>query len=246
MCPKKVTCPDLLVYGGSFDPPHLGHFMCAKLARAIYPQTKILILPSYCPPSAAGKSKILATSFEHRLAMVRINFEELLEDAHVEISTIESSLGAPNYTLNTLHALSQRIGMQRLDLLIGSDQLQNLKNWYGAKELMCDFGLLIIPRGTHDFHFCRHELLKTTEFLGLACSPAGCAGRFEIEGAKHDILIASEALSDAASSIIRSVMDPNEAANQIIKNAEIKKWMNPRVLEYIAAQGLYARWLNHC
>lgn len=239
---KTTTKPDLIVYGGSFDPPHLGHLDCAKVALTLYPASQLWIIPSFKPPSSAGVLKPLASSYDDRIAMVEINFSEIRNSNRVEISTIESMLEAPSYTLNTLEAIARTTQFRRISLLIGSDQLLNFINWYGAAQIAKRYGLIIIPRGIDStLSSCQTQLKIAMDSLGVLIEPSGELGGFCVEGSQAEIRVHHQSLIDAASSEIRKGF--TEVCEQHPFNAtvpsRIKNWLKPEVVNYIKLHGLY-------
>jgi nicotinate-nucleotide adenylyltransferase len=114
-------------FGGSFDPPHVGHVLAAAYARGCAFE-RVLVVP--VGSHAFGKK---LAPFHHRIAMARLAFAPLLG---VEVSTIESELPEPNFTLDTLRELSRRHPSWQLRLLIGSDVLQDVSKWSRFEQVV--------------------------------------------------------------------------------------------------------------
>jgi nicotinate-nucleotide adenylyltransferase len=128
--------PECVIYGGTFDPPHLGHLGCVKNILNFFPTSSVLITPSPSPPISEGILKSPFTSFEHRFAMCELAFRNL--GSKVQISQIERLLPAPHYTIQTVKFLSERFS--RIGLLIGEDQFEKFVSWKEPKEILrlCD------------------------------------------------------------------------------------------------------------
>jgi nicotinate-nucleotide adenylyltransferase len=114
-------------FGGSFDPPHLGHVAAVEHVLSTGQVDRVLCAPVH--DHAFGKS---LTAFEHRMAMTRLATEHL---PAVEVSDIERDLAAPNYTLHTLQALHQRHPHWHLRLMVGSDVLAEKQKWRFFEEV---------------------------------------------------------------------------------------------------------------
>lgn len=110
------------VFGGSFDPPHVGHVLVAAYVLASQPIERVLVTPTAA--HVFGKK---LSSFEDRLKMCELAFEPL---RGVELCTIERELPEPNYTVQTLQALAARYPNVRLRLLLGSDLQRETHAWH--------------------------------------------------------------------------------------------------------------------
>lgn len=131
----------LAFFGGSFDPPHLGHLGVALAAAASGRTDRILFAPGYLPPHKTGRRR---APFADRLAMVK-----LLISGHeeLEVCDIEGRLQLiPSYTIDVLARLAQERPADRLQLLIGGDSLMSLHEWRRAEELVDLYEILTYPR----------------------------------------------------------------------------------------------------
>jgi nicotinate-nucleotide adenylyltransferase len=118
---------NVALFGGSFDPPHVGHVLAAVYALSTGPFERVLVVPVLS--HAFGKRLV---AYEHRVAMTRL----ALEGIHgAEVSTIESHLGAPSRTLRTVQHLRSAHPEFRLRLLIGADVHLERHEWFGYDEL---------------------------------------------------------------------------------------------------------------
>lgn len=110
------------VFGGSFDPPHAGHVLLSAYLGTVAAFDRVLVTPVFW--HAFDKP---LSPFEHRLHMCELAFARL---PFVEVSAIESTLEAPNYTLHTLQAIKRAHPDWQLRLAIGSDVLADTSQWY--------------------------------------------------------------------------------------------------------------------
>ena len=128
-------------YGGSFDPPHLGHLGIAKQALASGKTARVLFVPAFDPPHKSGGKR---APFADRLAMTRLLAEG---QPGIEVSDIEGRLGLhPSYPFAVLSALEKERPGERLQLLIGGDSLLSLHEWAHASELAERYEILTYPR----------------------------------------------------------------------------------------------------
>ena len=109
-------------FGGSFDPPHVGHVLLSAYLGTVAGFDRVLVAPVF----GHAFDKPLSP-FNHRLRMCELAFARL---PFVEVSAIESTLEAPNYTLHTLQAIKQAHPDWQLRLAIGSDVLADTSQWY--------------------------------------------------------------------------------------------------------------------
>lgn len=118
------------VFGGTFNPPHLGHVRLAKETADRLGMEKVLIIPSCIPPhKMPGK---LADGNE-RIEMCRLAFSE---DERFEISSIELDRGDKSYTVETLRELKKIYSDAELYFIIGSDMLETFTKWYRWEEIL--------------------------------------------------------------------------------------------------------------
>ncbi len=140
--------PEVIVYGGGFDPPHCGHFESASQALAAFPAARLFVMPSPTPAGAAGLHKSPAAPFATRMAMAQVAFAGL--GPRVVVTSLESQLPAPHFTLATLRAGRGHWGSNRLALLIGQDQLASFHEWHEPRSLLHEASLIVVPRPPAD------------------------------------------------------------------------------------------------
>lgn len=118
------------VFGGTFNPPHVGHVRLAKAAADKIGMDKVLIVPSCIPPhKMPGK---LADGGE-RMEMCRIAFAG---DDRFEVLSIELDRGSKSYTVETLRELKKQYPDDELYFIIGSDMLETFTQWYLWEEIL--------------------------------------------------------------------------------------------------------------
>lgn len=127
------------IFGGTFDPVHMGHLILAEQCRAQAGLDEVWFVPSYTPPH---KEKGV-TRFEQRCDMI-----ELAIAGHpaMRVDRIEKELPEPSYTARTLGELHARYPGNEFALLMGSDCLPDLPQWYEPRLVIERAGLVVVPR----------------------------------------------------------------------------------------------------
>jgi nicotinate-nucleotide adenylyltransferase len=110
------------VFGGSFNPPHVGHVLACALVVTTQDVERLLVVPTYRHPFA----KDLAP-YEDRVRMCELAVGHLLG---VDVSRVEEELGGESRTLRTLEHLAGMHPDWRLRLIIGSDLLGEAPRWF--------------------------------------------------------------------------------------------------------------------
>jgi nicotinate-nucleotide adenylyltransferase len=107
------------VFGGAFDPPHLGHLALVRTALERFDFARVLVVPAGDPPH-----KKVATPGSTRARLAELAFADIPE---VEISTVELEPAGPRYTVDTLRRLEEEY--DDLTLLVGADQFAGFLRW---------------------------------------------------------------------------------------------------------------------
>ena len=109
------------IFGGTFNPPHIGHIQAAKAFIDSMNLDKLLVIPTFMPPHKMLDTKV---SSDDRLNMCRLAFSKLPK---VEISDLEIKRGGTSYTYLTLQELSSE--ENELYFLCGTDMFISLDSW---------------------------------------------------------------------------------------------------------------------
>jgi nicotinate-nucleotide adenylyltransferase len=124
------------VFGGEFDPPHLGHLAVLRAARDQLGLDRVLVVPVGVPPHRAASTTPAAV----RLEMVE---EAFGGEPGVEVTSMEIDRPGASYTVDTLEQLASQ---GRLFLIIGADQLAALDSWRDADRIRELATLVVAPR----------------------------------------------------------------------------------------------------
>lgn len=178
------------IYGGTFNPPHLGHMAAAQAAVAALGLDMLLLIPAAIPPHKALPSG--TPPQEERLAMVE-KWADVM-GGHVEVSALELEREGKSYTSDTLRSIRQTYPDAELWLLMGTDMFLTLHLWHEPEVILslagiCAFGrteqdgeAMFAPNGT----ICRRTLTRRSPpspCLGWWTSPPpGCGSSWKTAG----------------------------------------------------------------
>lgn len=128
------------IFGGTFDPPHLGHLILAERCREEARLDEVWFLVSYAPPHKQGQQ---ITRFESRCDMVTL---AVTGQPAFRVEPIEKELPPPSYTARTLAELHARHPSHTFALIVGGDSVQELPTWFEPATVLKSAGLVAVPR----------------------------------------------------------------------------------------------------
>lgn len=115
--------------GGTFDPPHQGHFAIAKAAVHSLHLDEVWFIPTYEPPHKTEAS----TDSNHRLQMLQLMISEA---KNFHIKTLEIERKGKSYTIDTMDELLATYPNIQFYFIIGADQVTSLHKWHRIEELL--------------------------------------------------------------------------------------------------------------
>lgn len=128
------------VFGGTFDPIHLGHLAIAQTAMAQAHLDRILFVIAANPPHKPGEQ---VTPAEIRVAMTAA---AIAHEPRFEISRLEVDRPGKSYSAETLKLLHESLPDARLYFIVGYDSAVDMPRWYRPEEIVCRARVLIAPR----------------------------------------------------------------------------------------------------
>jgi nicotinate-nucleotide adenylyltransferase len=230
-------------FGGSFDPPHLGHLAVARAARAALNLDAVLFAPVGAQPL---KPHGATAPFEDRLEMTRLAIADQPAFA-ISLADAPNASRGPNYTLETLLRLRSELPPDgTLFCLMGADSFLSLRHWHRAAEIPFAAPLIVASRP---------PIVPSREGIGdlAAALPAGLA----MEPAPDLALPASEfevrhyrirnAAGESAPFYLLPGLHIEISATQIREQVRAEPSaalasnpvLPPAVAEYIRSHGLY-------
>lgn len=134
------------LFGGSFDPVHLGHLNAVDSLLSAVPEiSRVIIMPAAVSPFKTDKSP--AASAEQRLEMCRRTFAD---NPKCDISDHEIREEGPSYTVNTLEYLRGKYPEEKILLTLGSDSLKTLPMWYRFEDIVKLADIAAVSRSEKD------------------------------------------------------------------------------------------------
>ena len=127
------------LYGGTFDPIHLGHLILAEACREACGLDRVWFVVAGAPPHKPGGR----TDVAHRLEMVRL---AVAGNPAFEVSEIETRRPGPHYSVETLAAVARERPGDELFFLIGADSLVDLPHWREPETILQLAGLVVANR----------------------------------------------------------------------------------------------------
>jgi nicotinate-nucleotide adenylyltransferase len=127
------------ILGGTFNPPHLGHLVCAQEAYRQLDLDQVLFIPARIPPHKPVTDE---PGVEHRLEMCRL---AVGGDERFTVSELEIERDGPSYTVDTLMELKTRAASNELVLILGGDIAAGLPCWH-LPERVLELSTLAITR----------------------------------------------------------------------------------------------------
>lgn len=136
------------VYGGAFNPPHLGHITAARTVFGLLKLDKLLVIPTGRPPHKHLPPDSPAP--ERRLEMARLAAEQTGLGDRIEVLDIELCREGNSYTADTLAQLKQRYPADELWLLMGTDMFLSFRTWREPERILSLAGIAAFARTEED------------------------------------------------------------------------------------------------
>jgi nicotinate-nucleotide adenylyltransferase len=204
------------ILGGSFDPVHRGHLHAARAAMEAKALDRVVFVPAGQSPNKVGRPM---ESGAHRLTMLGI---AIRDEPHFSTSDIELVRGGTSYTIDTVRALRKQLGEpedSEIFLIIGSDNVPGLPAWREARALLGLVQPVVVDRDGD----ARAALAIVRRVLGDELAEKVSAGWLSVP----PLPASSTDLRDQLAGLTLSERDVERAG------------LEPAVLEYIRARGLY-------
>ena len=134
----------LIFFGGSFDPPHRGHYEIIQYCCKKYDQ--LVLMPSTHSP--LKNQPPIAESY-HRLKMLELLTLDI--DFSIQIDNWEFTQSGPNYTYQTIQYLQEQYPEYSISMVIGADQLVKFQQWKKYKEIISSIHIIGFNRSYCDY-----------------------------------------------------------------------------------------------
>lgn len=156
------------IFGGTFDPIHLGHLIVVEIARYLLRLDRVLFVPARIPPHKG----LTPTPPAHRYRMTCLATDD---NPHFAVSDVELRREGPSYTVDTLRTLRDEspAGTEPY-LLMGADSARDLETWKDVDVLLEESTVVVLdrPGGGSDLpeKVRRHATLLSTPRIGISSS----------------------------------------------------------------------------
>lgn len=155
------------VFGGTFDPPHVGHLIAAAELGHVLALDRLLFVPAGRPPHKATRD---VGSDAHRVAMLRL---AIADNASFELSTVDLGRDGPSFTADLLARLHELLRPVDLVFLMGEDSLRDLPGWHRPDRIaaIAEIGVASRPSIDADVEAIRRAVPETEDRLRLVRVP---------------------------------------------------------------------------
>ena len=144
---------DIAVFGGTFNPFHVGHYQMLECISNLDFIDKVLVMPDKIPPH---KNCDYIVSDEHRQAMCKLACKDFKKS---ELCLIEFEREGKSYTVDTIKLLRNKYPDDNFFVVIGGDMLSTLDTWYNWQELIKLTSFIAFKRdGSSDFESAYNRL----------------------------------------------------------------------------------------
>jgi nicotinate-nucleotide adenylyltransferase len=222
------------LFGGTFDPVHLGHIALARAAMEQCKLQKILFVPASVPPHKQGQP---LSPFVHRFAMLSLATAEqkafvpsLLEAPGDETNNRRQA--KPNYSIDTVRRLKQSLKpTDTVFFLIGIDAFSDISKWHAAQQLFGECAFIVAGRPGYslaDVAQALPEKLRPREEVMKPFQKHPAAGDLVLPGVTIHLL--ADLRQPASATAIREAVATGKS---------LGRFLDPRVAGYIRKMGLY-------
>ena len=215
------------LFGGTFDPVHLGHLAVARAAAKKFDLGRVYFVPADLPPH---KLRRKLTDYQHRFAMLAL---ATADDPRFVPSLLDAPAGSPNYSVETVRRLKNTLRKSdKLYFLIGMDAFQDIATWRKPVELLSECEFIVAARPGHSLGYAARALprkLRPGEAMLRVLSQQE-SGSIVLPGATIHLL--GELRERVSSTQIRA------ASGKSVK--QLSRFVPRQVAEYIKKEKLYA------
>lgn len=216
-------------FGGSFDPPHSGHLALARLAIDRLQIDRVLVAPVGVQPL---KQDFAPTPFKDRVAMAQLAMEG---EPRIEVSLVDApkSDGKPNYTVETVRYLKNRLGRtDELYCLMGADSFLTIGKWYRATDLLMECSFVVGARPGFDLGRLAAALPESIAVAAEDIELPGCLVLGMRDRLKQcsRLYLLPDLAEDVSATEIRTALRAGEETGRAVA---------PKVVRYIREHGLY-------
>lgn len=149
------------LYGGTFDPPHLGHLAIAEYIRDNLAIETVLFIPAYIAPQKIKRS---VSSVEDRLKMLQL---AISDHSGLQISEVEIQRKGVSYSIDTIRQIKEEMDIRSKNLyfLIGADSLLEFHTWRDPGKILEESNVLVAGRPGFDIREVSEEFRNRIQMV---------------------------------------------------------------------------------
>lgn len=217
----------IALYGGTFDPVHVGHLEVARRLLKLFALDEVLFIPAHVAPHKRG-ARVLAAV--HRYAMLALATQD---DERLKVSTIELDAPEKPYTVETLERMQHAFGDQaQLFFVMGADSWAEIDTWHQWERVLAGSNHIIVTRPGYEVQTAQfapavHQRIVDVRQLDQEEIGARLNGTGDTR-----IYITDAVMADVSATAIR-------ASARAGRLNELSQMVPPPVADYITKYGLY-------
>lgn len=188
---------NIALFGGSFNPIHLGHIKLIKAISEKFDIDKFILMPTAVSPHKSNDEMIEDT---HRFNMCKIAVENI---DYAEVSDLEIKRRGKSYTYLTLNDLKEIYPQDKIFLVVGADMFMTLQEWKNYQQILSDVSVIAVPRADIKYEIMLNHSLFLKNF-----------------GAESFILI--DSVMNVSSSEVRNKIKNNIEVSQLLDDRVLK------------------------
>ncbi len=146
------------IFGGTFNPPHLGHLIVAESVREQLKLDRLFFVPSYSPPHKLNLQVALP---RQRFEMVELSVNN---NKYFSVSDIEIKREGKSYSIDTIHSMSLSFPRAQIYFIIGMDNLIDFPQWKLPNEIISQVELIVMNRAGYDREV-KNEFSRYANFI---------------------------------------------------------------------------------
>ena len=217
------------LFGGTFNPVHLGHLRAAVEVRQGFELDEICLIPAALPPH---KVPVELASAADRLEMLRL---AIGADSGLKVSDVELNRSGPSFTIDTVHHFKQTLSTEnRLHLIMGLDAFLEIDTWKSFNELLTQISLIVInrPDAGSQLGGVPWKIMDDYVFSKVSAGYSFSASRSAyLASQRQPIYVLEIAALDISSTMVR---------RRVGKGLPIDNLVPQKVADYIRTKGLYS------
>ncbi len=210
------------LYGGTFDPVHLGHLEVARRVQELFEIEKVLFVPAQVAPHKVGKP---VTAPWHRYAMLALATQN---DPKIAISTFELEAPERCYTVNTLSHFLEELGeTDELFFIMGADSWSEIKTWRHWEQLLTMVNHIVVTRPGYEIDDYLEVKDRLVDLTSGKMPPSSSS-----DASEKKIFVTDAVVSDISATEIRALASAG-------RFEELTKLVSAPVANYIQKYRIY-------